>query len=129
MSFSTEDWFRHCEQLREANREKGRLNLELKDCLDRNELLKAELRRLQSVNEELQSQLTEIMRKSYFLQPGDHVRHVKDSSWVGRIKTIDWNLIDAGYGSTTCRVIWDDDGSEDIQWTTRLQKLEDEFNA
>ena len=62
--------------------------------------------------------------QDFWLQIGDRVEHVKDSSWVGTITQIDANLI-ATYGVTTCRVQFDDSppGKTDIFWTNRLRKL------
>lgn len=59
----------------------------------------------------------------FWLQIGDKVQHVKDPGEWGKIASIDWNLIHAGYGVTTCGVIWDGGDVEDIQWTNKLEKV------
>jgi len=53
-------------------------------------------------------------------QPGTRVKHYLEDG-EGTVTELDYNLIDSGFTSTTCRVLWDDsDGSEDIQWTNKL---------
>lgn len=66
------------------------------------------------------------MTKEFWLKVGDRVSHINDSSLIGTVTEIDENLIDF-YGTTTCKVLWDDDGGEDIRWTNRLALLEDSF--
>ena len=57
--------------------------------------------------------------KTFHLQVGDRVNHVKDYSWSGVIVHIDGNLIEA-YGVTTCNVKWDGIEDLDIQWSNKL---------
>jgi hypothetical protein len=62
-------------------------------------------------------------KKDFHLQVEDRVVHVKDASWIGTIKEIDWNLIPE-FGVTTCRVEFDDNpGVTDVQWTNKLSRL------
>ena len=52
---------------------------------------------------------------------GDRVEHVKDVGIGGTITEVDMNLIEAGGGGTTVRVVWDDgEPSGDVTWTNKL---------
>ena len=63
---------------------------------------------------------------TFWLQVGDRVEHVGDIGLPGTVTHIDSNLIELGYGVTTCCVVWDDgDGEyEDVQWTNKLVLVE-----
>lgn len=62
--------------------------------------------------------------KSFHLQIGDKVNHIKEAEdIVGVILKIDWNLINLGYGSTTCLVKWNDCDEAEIAWTNKLIKV------
>lgn len=60
----------------------------------------------------------------YGFSENDKIYHIKDSSWTGRVISIDRDY-DHG-GITTCLIHWDDydDNQTDIQWTNKLRKME-----
>jgi len=63
------------------------------------------------------------------LKVGDRVEHVKQPGDLRTITQIDWNLIQIGWGVTTCLVRWDGCVEDDIQWTNKLQVVEVEDQA
>lgn len=58
-------------------------------------------------------------RTPELFQPGTRVIHYSDRT-PGVVLTLDENLIELGYSSTTCTVLWDDCEVPDIQWTNKL---------
>lgn len=55
----------------------------------------------------------------HLFQPGVKVKHYSDST-EGVVLTLDTNLIEMGYSSTTCTVQWVDCDEPDVQWTNKL---------
>lgn len=62
----------------------------------------------------------------FWLKVGDRVDHVKDIGFPGTVISIDWNLVDCGYGVTTVEVVWDDadTGVIDVVWSNKLAMAE-----
>lgn len=56
--------------------------------------------------------------------PGSRVVHYSDRD-KGTILELDQNLIELGYPSTTCLVLWDGDTEGDVQWTNKLELIAD----
>lgn len=67
--------------------------------------------------------MDETLVNDFWLRIRDRVVHARDSTWIGTVTEIDENLIPSGV--TTCRVLWDE-GDEDVRWTNRLYKLEEQ---
>lgn len=60
---------------------------------------------------------------TFDFQVRDIVNHIKEpDSIIGQIIQIDWNLINLGYGVTTCLVQWNDSTEPSITWTNKLMK-------
>ena len=61
----------------------------------------------------------------FWLKIGDRIHHVKDTDSVGEVIYLDFNLILAGRGVTTCLVLWEGENDvADIQWTNKLRLIE-----
>lgn len=60
---------------------------------------------------------------------GDRVTHIKEGDVLGTVVSVDDenNYFFENYGVTTCKVVWDDcPNIQDVQWTSKLLKVENE---
>lgn len=65
--------------------------------------------------------------KGFWLKRGDRIRHKIEQEAEGKVLSVDLDCYPLNvYGVTTAQVLWDDaEGVPDIQWTNKLEKVED----
>lgn len=63
----------------------------------------------------------------FWLQPQDRVRHKREPQALGTVLSVDLDCYPLHeYGVTTAEVLWNDaDGVTDIQWTNKLELVND----
>ena len=68
------------------------------------------------------------LAEGFWLMKGDRVRLKKELDAVGEVLSVDLDCYPLNvYGVTTAQVLWDDVGEvPDIQWTNKLEKIEEQ---
>jgi hypothetical protein len=66
--------------------------------------------------------------EGFWLTKGDKVRLKKELEAVGTVLSVDLDCYPLNvYGVTTAQILWDDAGGvPDIQWTNKLEKVEEQ---